>query len=710
MVRRVTRLLAALLFAACLLPLHGAEPPKVPTTAKKPVTDEYHGTKVVDDYRWLEKGDDPGVQRWVRDQNEYARGVLDALPGREAIAARLEALYRNARPNYSELHPLEDGVLALSGGSLMRLASVDKPETRKVLVDPEKVLGNGTATINYWVPSPDGKRVAVSLSADGKDQGTVFVFDSKDGTQLEDEVPRAYSPLGGSLAWKGDGSGFYYVRHTPVADRPKDGSPVPQQIYFHELGKPAKEDAYVFGKDFSPISGVTMETSPDGKYLVASVSTGWTSDQFSHYLLGPDGKWVRVTTPADQVMMLTFGENDDLLLLSRLKAPRGQILRMPLDKPVLKDAQVVAAETKGVISGLAPQGERVYVMDRLDGSARVLAYDLKGKELKPLPVKPSHNVVQVVPVKDDEVLVQTESLLEPPTWFRVDPGTLKSTRLPISAAYPGASFADFEVVRVEATSKDGTKVPLDLLKRKKVELDGKNPTLLTGYGGYGEAQAPDFLAVRRVWLEQGGIWAIAHVRGDGEYGEDWHKAGLVTKKQNGFDDFYACAQYLIDQKYTSPERLAIEGASNGGTLMGVALTQRPKLFKAVVSHVGNYDMLRQETQASGAYDVPEFGTVKVKEQFQALHAYSPYHHVEDNVAYPAVLLVSGENDGRVDPADSRKLAARLQAATSSKEPVLLWTRMGSGHSCVTFEEELDLQADVYAFLFKELGVEYKAPK
>jgi prolyl oligopeptidase len=268
-----------------------------------------------------------------------------------------------------------------------------------------------------------------------------------------------------------------------------------------------------------------------------------------------------------------------------------------------------------------------------------------------------------------------------------------------------ADFSDSEVLREFATSKDGTKVPMSIILKKGTKLDGNNPTLLTGYGGYGISLSPRFAAGRRVWLDAGGVYVVANLRGGAEYGEEWHRVGNLTKKQNVFDDFAACARHLIDRKYTSPARLAIEGGSNGGLLMGAALTQHPELFRAVVSHVGIYDMLRVELHPNGAFNVTEFGTVNNPEQFKALYAYSPYHRVKDGTAYPAVFLLTGANDGRVDPANSRKMAARLQTATSSDRPVLLQVSSESGHGIGdSLSDEIERAADVYAFLFTQLGI------
>jgi prolyl oligopeptidase len=315
------------------------------------------------------------------------------------------------------------------------------------------------------------------------------------------------------------------------------------------------------------------------------------------------------------------------------------------------------------------------------------------------------SVSQFVQLEGDEVLVQNESHLEPPAWLRVDLGTGKSSRTALSSG-PDTDFGDCEVLREYAVSKDGTKVPLTILRRKGIKLDGRNPTLLRGYGGYGENEQPQYQASRRIWLEQGGVYAFAHVRGDGEFGADWHNAGRLLKKQNAFDDFAACARHLIERQYTCPEKLAMEGGSNGGLLVAAALTQRPELFRAAVAHVGIYDMLRYERHPNGVYSRTEFGSIRDREQFQALYAYSPYHRIKDATAYPAVFLLTGINDRRVSPSESWKLAARLQEAQTSDRPVLLWTSFKSGHD-VAGSEQLAQTVDVFAFLFQELGVKYR---
>jgi prolyl oligopeptidase len=693
-------LLAGWLVAAGLL---CAEPPR---TAKKAVSDEYHGVKVLDEYRWLEDAGDPDVRRWMLDQNRHSRGVLDRLPSRGAIAARLKQLHKTEGYHYSKLTYHQGKIYAQSGGAVVVIKDLADTDSELLVVDPEDVTGSKTADIDFYVLSPDGKKVAVSISLDGKQDGTVYVFETATGKQLPDEIPHVCSALGGSLAWKGDSTGFYYTRNADGTRRPVHKPGGQEQVWFHTLGKPLKEDTYVLGKDFSPLAGVVLETSPDGKYLLASVNTGWTSETAIHHLLTPAGDWVTLNKPRDRIHSAGFGQDNNLWLLSCKDSPRGALLRLEPANPDLKKAELIVPAGEGVLQGLTVTKTKLFVVDRLDGGARLRIFDHQGKEEKLVPLPPLSHVEELVALDGDQVLFHRETYLTPPAWSIYDAATGKRTPTFLSVKYPNVNFSDAEVVREMVPSKDGVKVPLTLIRRKDTKRDGNNPVLLEGYGGYGHNMTPEFSASRRLWLEQGGVWAVAHLRGDGEFGEEWHCCALGTQKQKSFDDFLACAKWLVEQKYTRPERLAIEGGSNGGTLVGVALVQQPQLFAAVAAHSGNYDCLRQELHPAGCFDIPEFGTVKVKEEFEALYGYSPYHRVKDGVKYPAVLIVCGENDPRVDPADSRKFAARLQAATASERPVLLYTRLNSGHSCLSFDEEMSIQADKFAFFFDQLGVKY----
>jgi prolyl oligopeptidase len=332
---------------------------------------------------------------------------------------------------------------------------------------------------------------------------------------------------------------------------------------------------------------------------------------------------------------------------------------------------------------------------------------LKGNLKGEVPVDPMSSIWTLCHFGGDEILFYSESYVNPECWYHYDPVANKVTETALKVK-SAVDFSDVDVKRVFAKSKDGTMVPLAIVMKKGTVLSAQNPTLLGGYGGYGISTTPSFNSTLRIWLDGGGIFAEASIRGGGEYGEDWHLAGNLTKKQNVFDDFIGCARYLIENKYTSPSKLAIEGGSNGGLLMGAALVQHPELFRAVVSHVGMYDMLRAELEPNGEFNITEFGTVKDSAQFKALYDYSPYHHVVDGAKYPAVLFLTGDHDGRVDPSNSRKMTARLQEATGSGLPIYLRTSSGTGHGIGSgLSEIISADADYYTFLFDFLKMDYK---
>ncbi len=418
----------------------------------------------------------------------------------------------------------------------------------------------------------------------------------------------------------------------------------------------------MIGKGFPRIAEIKLNTSDDGRWLLAAVANG-DGGQFAHYLIDSTGRWLQVTRFEDEVTGAELGRHH-LFLLSRKDASRGRILKVALSDPYLSQAKVIVEEGPGSIESFKPSASRLYVIEVDGGISLVRVYDLEGHAQKPVPVEPVSSAGSIVRLDGDQILFREESFITPPAWYRYDTFSGTSVRTGLFATSP-VDFDHCEVVREFATSKDGTRVPLNIIRPRGVKLNGSSPTILAGYGGFGISVKPYFRVRRRAWLDQGGVIAIANLRGGGEFGEDWHKAGSLTRKQNVFDDFVACARHLIDSGYTSPSRLAIEGGSNGELLVGVALTQHPELFQAVASFVGIYDMLRVELDPNGEFNVTEYGSVKEREQFQALYAYSPYHHVVDGVRYPAVLFLTGENDGRVNPMHSRKMTARLQAATGS---------------------------------------------
>ena len=401
-----------------------------------------------------------------------------------------------------------------------------------------------------------------------------------------------------------------------------------------------------------------------------------------------------------------MGHDNALYLLSRADAPRGKILRLPLDKPELTNATVIVPASDAVIEFIEPTAIALFVGDLLGGPSQIRRFGLDGKGEVLIPIPKISTISEMESLEDNSLLFRDVSFTEPAAWFRVTGnGAPQKTALVNTST---VSFADIEVTREVAPSKDRIKVPLNIIRKKGTKLDGSNPTLLYGYGGYGISMQPNFEFTRRLWFDRGGVYVVANIRGGGEFGEEWHKAGNLTKKQNGFDDFAAAAQYLIDHKWTRPDKLSILGGSNGGLLMGAMITQHPDLFRAIVSAVGIYDMLRVELAPNGAFNVTEFGTVKDPQQFKALYAYSPYHHVVDGTKYPSILFMTGAKDGRVAPYHSRKMAARLDEANKSPNPILLRTSSSAGHGIGTaLSERIKQLADQYSFLFTQLDMREK---
>jgi prolyl oligopeptidase len=683
-----------------------------PAALKRPVTTEYHGVKVTEDYRWLEDWDDADVRAWSEVQNAYARSVLDELPHVAEIRARVRELLVAASVDYYGLHWCAGRLFAIKYQPpkqqpfLVVMDSPDEPDTERVILDPGQLDAEGTTAIDFYVPSPDARLVAVSLSHQGSESGDVHIYDVAAGSELGDVIPRVNGgTAGGDVAWLPDASGFHYTRYPRGSERPPADMNFYQQVYFHKLGTPTEHDRYEVGRQFPRIAEIEFETTPDRRYLLAEVANG-DGGEFDHWVKPPDGTWTQLTKFADKIVHAAFG-HDALYLLSHMDAPRGKLLRIPLAKLTLDQAATIVPESDVVLERFEVTPTRLYVVDQVGGPQRIRVFDHAGRPQDPVEILPISSVGQVMGLDGDDILLRNQSYTDPPAWYRFQAAHAKTVKTALRSTSP-ADFGDTEVVRELVTSKDGTKVPLNILRRKGSKLDGTHPTLLYGYGGFNVSITPRFGSLVRIWLEQGGVYAVANLRGGGEFGEAWHLAGNLTNKQNVFDDFAACARYLIDAGHTSPGKLAIVGGSNGGLLMGAAMTQHPQLFEVVVSAVGIYDMLRVELTPNGVFNIPEYGTVKDPAQFRALYAYSPYHRVVDGTPYPATLFLTGANDPRVAPWHSRKMAARLQTATSSDAPILLRTSAKSGHGIgSSLDQRIEQHVDTYAFLFHELGVDYQ---
>lgn len=687
-----------------------AAPLGPPRAERRPVTDTYHGRAIVDDYRWLEDGKSAEVRAWSDAQNAFARGELSKLPERAAIVERVGAILRHTTSDHFGLTSRKGVIFAMKAQPpkqqplLVTLRSADDPSSERVLLDPTQIDTAGRTTIDWFVPSRDGKLVAISLSSGGSESGTVHVYDVATGQERAgDAVPRVHGgTAGGSLAWNADGTGFWYTRYPAPGERPEADLAFYQQVYFHKLGADSKGDAYAVGREFPKIAETRLEASEDGKRVLATVAKG-DGGEHALYLFTAGKGWVPLASYEDRVSSGHFGPDGALYLLSRQGTPKGKLVRLASGATGLAQAKVVLSEGEHVLDRFVVGATRLYASFLAGGPSLLRSFDLQGRSPREVALLPVASVGQLTLLEGDGLLVRQQSRLEPPAWYALDPkgGSLRKTALARTAA---VDFNDAEVIQESCASRDGTKVPMTVLRKKGAPLDGERPTLLTGYGGYNISQVPSFNALGRLWLDRGGAVAVASLRGGGEYGEAWHEAGKLTSKQNVFDDFEACARRLVEARYTRPARLGILGGSNGGLLMGAALTQHPELYGAVVAAVGIFDMLRVETTPNGEFNITEFGTVKDQAQFAALAAYSPYHRVREGAHYPPTLFTTGANDPRVDPFHSRKMVARLTAADAGGGPFLLRTSGNTGHGIGTpLSEMVELQADVHAFFFHHLG-------
>ena len=698
-----------------------------PLTKKQPVVDSYHGVKVTDDYRWLENGQSPATKTWVAAQNAYTHAYLEQMPQRAPIVQYLLKTRKQEQSRYGLLEYVAGRLFALkfdpekSAPLLVTFTSPEDKASERVIVDLNSFIPGRIFNVSWYLPSPNGKTVGLALSTGGSEDASLYVFDVATGKQIGASVPRVnFATGGGSMAWKQDGSGFYYTRYPQGNERPAADMDFYQQVYYHAMGTEPSTDRYVAGKDFPRVAETTLVASPDGRDLLISVANG-DGGQFEHFLVPIDGPTkaapVQITHFDDGIVQAVFGPDDALYLMSRKQSDRGNILRLAAHDTKLADAEEIASPGKAsfVSAGTGTViGDRTYWVgeDRIyatvidGGPEEIRIYDHDGKALGKVPTPPVASVSYLVPLGGNAILYNVQTYVTPPAWYRYN-GTGEPQATPFRTDTP-FHFDDIEVRRAFAKSKDGTEIPLTILMRKGTTLNGQNPTLITGYGGYGISITPWFSnSFERLWFDHGGIMVETNLRGGGEYGEAWHHGGMLLKKQNVFDDFAACSQYMIDNHYTSPAHFAAEGGSNGGLLMGAEITQHPQMFRVVLSIVGIYDMLRTELDPNGSFNVTEYGSVKDPQQFKALYAYSPYHHVHVGTAYPAVLFVTGDNDHRVNPAHSRKMTAELQAATSSGYPIMLRTSANAGHGFSTnVDEATQEMADIYSFLFAQLGMNF----
>jgi len=744
----------------------------------------FHGTRVVDNYRWLENSASPETEKWVSAEMAYTRSILDPLPGREAIHKRLTELLsigmvtppqiagkhyfytkREGMQNQPVLYVRDTGV-----------SGIDGPD--RVLVDANLLAADGTVALDWFSPSETGKYVAYGTSPSGSEMSTLRVIETKTGTILPDTIERTRAA---SVAWLHDNSGFYYTRYPKKGDVPDGQEMYNRHVYFHFLGDDPEHDDLIFGEGRDPEDWPNVQLSDDGRWLLITVEQGWTKAELFLQDLKSNKPPSRMTTGKDFLYRADIYDGK-VYITTNEDAPRYRVFVTDagnFDREAWKE---IIPQTDAVLQGAAVFGGKLFAQYEQNAASQLKLFDLDGKKLSDVTLPALGSVYGTGGRWDrDEVFFGFQSFTIPPSIYRIDlktgpqglkpgssadsGGTAESRALirpdsgdtdasrAISNQHSGgmaASLQDlsrdgenqnphpklandaslgwgtlessvwtkvdapsidpsaYEVAQEWFKSKDGTRVPMFIVHKKGLAKNGKNPTLLTAYGGFNVSLTPTFSRTAYLWMEHGGVYAVANLRGGAEFGEDWHRAGMLDNKQNVFDDMIAAAEHLIAEKYTDKHHLAIQGGSNGGLLMGAMITQRPDLFRAVVCQVPLLDMLHYQDFQIAKLWIPEYGSAENPEQFKWLYAYSPYHHVKGGVEYPAALFMTADTDTRVDPMHAKKMAAEMQYLAkngdSRTRPILLRIESKAGHGAgKPVTKQIEEFTDVYSFLFWQVA-------
>ncbi|HEY7156170.1 MAG TPA: prolyl oligopeptidase family serine peptidase [Gemmataceae bacterium] len=697
--------LASILFSMTTI-LADEKPLSYPQTKRVEHTDDYHGVKVVDPYRWLE--DDvrksPAVAEWVAEQNKLTFAYLHAIPQREAIHKRLTELWNYER--YSAPSKAGGRYFYTKNDGLQNQSVLYTMETLdgepRLLIDPNKWSKDGTVALTGLEISDDGKHLAYGVAEAGSDWNTWRVLDVATGKVQPDEVKWIkYS----GASWTTDSKGFFYGRF----DEPKAGEEfqrvtLNQKVYYHRLGTPQSDDVLVYRRPDHPDWGFRTHVTEDGRYLILTIWKG-TNHQYriTYKDLGePYAMPVDLIEDFDNEYAFAGNDGPIFYFKTDLQAPKGRLIAIDTRKPARENWKEIIPQAKENLTGIGLVGNLFVAHYLKDARTQIKLHAMDGTLVREVEF-PGIGTASGFGGKrtDSETFYVFSSFATPPSIYRYDLVTGKSKL--IRRANVKFNPDDYEVKQVFYTSKDGTKVPMFLTAKKGVKLDGANPTLLYGYGGFNIPLTPDFRITRAAWLELGGVYAQANLRGGGEYGKEWHEAGTKLRKQNVFDDFIAAAQWLIDNKYTRPDKLAIQGGSNGGLLVGAVMTQRPELFGACLPAVGVMDMLRFHKFTAGRFWVDDYGSAENAEEFKALYAYSPYHNLKKGTKYPATLVTTADTDDRVVPGHSFKFIAKLQYCQAGDAPVLarIETRAGHGAGKPT-AKQIEEVADQWAFLVKNL--------
>ncbi len=676
-----------------------------PKTKKVEQIDDYHGTKVSDPYRWLEDDNSAETKAWVEAQNKVTFAYLNQIPERAKIKARLTELWNYER--YSA--PFEQGGKyfyskndGLQNQSVWYVADSVKDKGR-VLFDPNKLSADGTVALNGFSISDDGKLIAYGLSSSGSDWVEWHFREVETGKDLPD-VLKDIKFSGASFTK--DGKGVFYSRF-PAADEKSKLTSLNynQKIYYHRLGTQQSDDALVYERPDDKEMSVGGGVSEDGKYLIVYVSKGTSPKNMIYYkdLSKSDSRVLPLIDKLESSYSFVGNDGSTFYFETDKDAPRGRLIAVDVSKENREWKEIIpeAKETLGSVSFINNQFVGNYLKDAY---TQIRIYDMNGKFVRNVDLPGIGSAGGFSGERDDtETFYTFSSYATPPTIFRYDMKTGKSEVFRTSNVK--FNSADYEVKQVKYKSKDATEVPMFIVYKKGLKMDGTNPTLLYGYGGFNSSLTPGFSVARLAWLEMGGVYAVANLRGGGEYGKEWHESAIKLKRQNAFDDFIAAAEYLISAKYTTPKKLAIQGGSNGGLLVGAVLNQRPELFGAVLPAVGVMDMLRFHKFTAGRYWTSDYGSPDNPEEFAAIYKYSPLHNLKKGTKYPAVLVTTADHDDRVVPAHSFKYAATLQEAQAGDAPVLIRIETKAGHGAgKPTAKVIEEQADIYGFLIKNLGM------
>ncbi len=660
-------------------------PPKRRRT--DPTQDAYFGVTVADPYRWLEDGDTQEVRAFTDEENGRTDAYFHAVPEREDLRARISALL----------------MLGVTGAPAMR---VDRNGTRRyfhmkrtgtqsqmvlyvrdgvdgedqVLVDPAGLSFDGTTALDWWYPSRSGELCAWGRSENGSEESTLYVRDTRTGEDLPDIIPHTRHA---TVSWLVDQSGFFYTRFPEPGSVPAGDEKYGSKVFFHKLGDDPKSDQLIFGEGREKTDVPGVGVSPNGRWVVVTIHEGWDKSEahvWDRQATGQESPRFEKVPSEGRVLLTPIARDDRLYIHTNDGAPRYALYAVPYDALTRDRWTCLLPEAPDVLEDVAVTTSEIVATYLHDASSRVERFTLAGKQIGEVRLPEIGTAGVSAPLEGGEIFVSFTSFMTPPEVLRLDTTQAGAALLVWERVALGFALPDVDVQRMYATSKDGTRVPMFVISKKGLPRDGERPTVLYGYGGFNVNQTPGFSARALTLVERGGIWVSAVLRGGGEFGEAWHRAGMLESKQNVFDDFYACAETLIEEKVTCPAKLALMGGSNGGLLVAVAATQRPELFRVGLSLVPLTDMLRYHLFRIGKLWVPEYGSSEDASQFNALHAYSPYHAVKDGVRYPSMLFTTGESDSRVDPLHARKMAARMQDAQGDpSHPILLRVETKAGH-------------------------------